>query len=250
MAKNNSSNKTFKSKSKVYAIYGNSGNGKTTLAKEKVKDALYINCTLDKLEEVLSYAVDIKELFKYNTAHLFSMLNLADQRIIGLEFTEESDSMLPIKFKVIGYKKSLSYHEAKPSNRYLMLMLLVLYIRNNKKIIIDNLDILFTGSGFKHVLKFLLREIEFGNKDVAVTFTSLPIWQSFCLLLKKEMNKEILITKYDFHKNEFNHMKLEYNHLAYTISILYNKTMKKEFSEDGDKDDTKIVFFPSDSVEY
>ena len=26
MAKNNSSNKTFKSKSKVYAIYGNSGN--------------------------------------------------------------------------------------------------------------------------------------------------------------------------------------------------------------------------------
>lgn len=215
----------------IHSIFGNVSTGKTYLAKSLVADKnyIYIDCN-DIINNVeIDNYIDKKKINNGTPEVLFNKLIYADPRVISLEYNID----LPNEDMVISAK--LDTDEIVPLNqiskKYHSLLYIILLIRSKNNIILDNLDVLNTGSHFKVLLELLISEIKFNKVKVVTTFTDISLWQLFSLSIPKEMEKDIIMTKYDYKEKSFDHMSIDYAQLAYSANFMFDKMMKKALSE-------------------
>lgn len=221
--------------SKIITIWGNSRTGKTTLAKKFGKVSIYLDL-MDK-SKVRDSVKDLSNLnFKSN--FIVNKLKYIDSTIEHLEIIDDyvylkhvdSDNLVPL------FSESL---------RVQYFLYIISLIRSKENLIIDNFDLLYIGSGYKHLVKFILSEIFFAKNSVVFVFTDLCQFQLVSLHIGKNMDKDFYITKYDYKTKSYENMKLNYNHMLYIISNYYNNANREGF-----KQIEHIKFVPMDMVSY
>lgn len=222
-------------KSKVITICGNSRTGKTTLAKKFGKMSVYVDLVdKNKLKDSVK---DLTNL-KFRSNFIVNKLKYLDNTITELQVIGDY-----VYLKHIGSDNLIPLHNE--SHRVQYFLYIISLIRSKENLIVDNFDLIYIGSGYKHLVKFILSEIFFAKNQVVFVFTDLCQYQLVSLYVAKNMEKEFYLTKYDYKSNSYEHMELNYNHMLYIISKYYNNSHREGFKNISD-----IELAPMDMVSY
>ena len=232
--------------SKIITICGGSASGKSFLAREMMTNELKNNnfVTLDMEGKMKHYLIEefgsLKEVNNKKSYYIYNKLKYADPRINSVNNnSNNSDYIVTLDD---GSEKSLE----EVSNKYIKLLTLFIALKNKKNIIVDNFDLCFTGSGFRNIINAIISEIVYNKNKVIFTFTDMSLWQLFSLSIPKDVDKKFIFTKYMYKDMKYDHLELSYNDLAFTISYLYDKEVRKELEE---KNKNKR-FKPADLKQY